>query len=61
MKQWIEICHTQKWMGYDNGTGKKIVCHSKLQLWKFIWAQGECELDNKYQFYLKKLIPLLYI
>ena len=37
MKQWIEISHTQKRMGkiftyYDNGTGKKIVGHSKQKL-----------------------------
>ena len=49
MKQWIEIWHTQKRMGkiinyvYDNGTGKKIVGHSKLKLWTFFWGQGECE------------------
>ena len=47
MKQWIEICHTQKRMGrkkiYENGTGNKFVGHSKLKLWTIFWGQGECE------------------
>ena len=44
MKLWIEILHTQKKMGiYVYGTGKKIVCNSKLKLWIFFWGHGEQE------------------
>ena len=28
---------------YENGTGKKIVRHSKLKLWIFLWGHGEHE------------------
>ena len=28
---------------YENGTGEKIVSHSKLKLWTFCWGHGECE------------------
>ena len=26
---------------FENGGGKKIVGHSKLKLWTFIWGHGE--------------------
>ena len=35
MKQWIEILHTQKGTRrilYENGKGKNIDCHSKLEV-----------------------------
>ena len=41
MKQWKK----NKWEGllHENGTGEKVVRHSKLQLWTFFWSHGERE------------------
>ena len=35
--------HKKEWEGllYENGTGEKIVSHSKLKLWTFFWCHGE--------------------
>ena len=37
--------HKKEWEGllYENGTGEKIVSHSKLKLWKIFWGHDECE------------------
>ena len=35
---------------YENGAGEKIVCHSKLKLWTFVWGHDEREwplVDNR--------------
>ena len=37
---------------YENGTGKKIVGHSKLKLWTFFWGHGECEWPLVLEFIL---------
>ena len=47
MKLWIEIWYTQKRTGRIiiwNGTGKKIVSHSKLKFWTFFWGHGDLYL-----------------
>ena len=44
LKVYIHV-HKKGWevQSYENGEGKKIVVHSKLEWWPFFWGHGEYE------------------